>query len=177
MIFSPFIPSRGPLLRLLSRFLECMLLAELLARAAHLQRREMPPLMLDLPLRICMDLYWFVWSYSMVWNRRSRKKRARARVILLVRGSILEVTGYRNASPPTPTSVWYCWRCLCLFWENCVPGHFIGVVFVDSEKMAFLEMFDMYLIVFVIFSQYVVITLLIHQAIIAVTVTDSGDRK
>jgi hypothetical protein len=29
-----------------------------------------------------------------------------------------------------------------------------GVVVVDSEKMTFLEMFDMYLIIFVIFSQY-----------------------
>ena len=35
----------------------------------------------------------------------------------------------------------------------------------------------MYLIVFVILGQYMVITLLIHQAIIAVTVTDSGDRN
>ena len=43
--------------------------------------------------------------------------------------------------------------------------------------MMFLEMSDMYLIVFVIFSQYFVITLLIRQAIIAVTVTDSGNRN
>ena len=50
-------------------------------------------------------------------------------------------------------------------------------LFVDSEKMTFLETSDMYLIVFVIFSQYVVITLLIRQAIIAVTVTDSGNRN
>jgi hypothetical protein len=49
--------------------------------------------------------------------------------------------------------------------------------FVDSEKMTFLENFDMYVIVFVIFSQYVVIASLIHQAIIAVTVTDSGNRN
>jgi hypothetical protein len=35
----------------------------------------------------------------------------------------------------------------------------------------------MYLIVFVTFSQHLVITLLIQQAIIAVTVTDSDDRN
>ena len=44
-------------------------------------------------------------------------------------------------------------------------------------KMKFLEIVDMYLIVFVIFSQYLVIALLIHQAIIAVTVTESGNRN
>jgi hypothetical protein len=43
--------------------------------------------------------------------------------------------------------------------------------------MTIQEMFDMYLIVFVIFSQYLVIALLIHQAIIAIMVTDSGDRN
>ena len=43
------------------------------------------------------------------------------------------------------------------------------------EKMTFLEISDMYLVD--IFSQYLVITLLIHQAIIAVTVTDSGNRN
>ena len=53
----------------------------------------------------------------------------------------------------------------------------VGVVFFYSEKMTFLEISDMYLIVFVIFSQYLVITLLIRQAIIAVAVTDSGDHN
>ena len=38
----------------------------------------------------------------------------------------------------------------------------VGVVFFDSEKMMFLEYFDMYLIVFVIFSQYFVITLVVQ---------------
>ena len=46
-----------------------------------------------------------------------------------------------------------------------------------SEKITFLEIFDMYLFAFDIFNQYLVITLLIHQAIIAVTVTDSGNRN
>jgi hypothetical protein len=41
-----------------------------------------------------------------------------------------------NADPPPPRDVF-------------------GVVFVDSEKMTFLEIFDMYLIIFVIFSQHV----------------------
>ena len=61
--------------------------------------------------------------------------------------------------------------------KKCVPGDVLGVGFVDSEKMVILEVVDMYLIVFVIFSQSVVIILLIHDAIIAVTVTDSGDRN
>ena len=64
-------------------------------------------------------------------------------VILLIRGSILEVTDYGNA-PPQP---------LC---------GVVVVVFFDSEKMTFLEIYDMYLLVFDIFSQYLVITLLIQ---------------
>ena len=60
-------------------------------------------------------------------------------VILLIRGSILEVTGYRNALPQPLCGV-------------------VGVVFFVSEKMTFLEIVDMHLIVFVIFSQYLVIT-------------------
>ena len=43
--------------------------------------------------------------------------------------------------------------------------------------MTFLEIVDMYFFVFDIFSPYLVITLLIRQAIIAVTVTDSGNRN
>ena len=65
--------------------------------------------------------------------------------------------------PPTPPPC-------ALMWS--VPAGFFF-----SEKMTSLEIFDMYLIVFVIFSQYLVITLLIRQAIIAVTVTDSGNRN
>ena len=63
-----------------------------------------------------------------------------------------------NADPPPPRDVF-------------------GVFCFDSDKMTFLDIFDMYLIVFAIFSQYLVITLLIHQAIIAVTVTDSDNRN
>jgi hypothetical protein len=83
-------------------------------------------------------------------------------VLLLIRGSILEVTGYRNAPHrphPNPYVV------LLVF------------VFLIMNKMMFLEFVDMYLMIFVIFSQYLVIALLIHQAIIAVTITDSGDRN
>ena len=36
------------------------------------------------------------------------------------------------------------------------PPRVVLRCFFDSEKMALLEMFDMYLVVFVIFSQYVV---------------------
>jgi hypothetical protein len=68
-------------------------------------------------------------------------------VILLIRGSILEVIGYRNAPPSTPTSV----RCC----GACPQGIFL------SEKMTLLEISDMYLFVFDNFSQYLVITLLI----------------
>ena len=53
----------------------------------------------------------------------------------------------------------------------------LALFFCDSEKMTFLEVFDMYLFVFDIFSPYLVITLSIHQAIIAVTVTDSGNHN
>ena len=82
-------------------------------------------------------------------------------VILLTRGSIFEVTGYRNVPPPNPCA---------MLWS--VPA---GAFF--SDKMTLLENYDMYLIVFVIFNQYLIITLLIHRPIIAVTVTDSGDRN
>ena len=37
------------------------------------------------------------------------------------------------------------------------PPRVVLRCFFDSEKMAFLEIFDMYLVVFVIFSQYLVI--------------------
>jgi hypothetical protein len=51
------------------------------------------------------------------------------------------------------------------------------LLFLYFEEMTILKCSDMYLIVFVIISQCLVITLLIHRAIIAVTVTDSGDRN
>jgi hypothetical protein len=92
-------------------------------------------------------------------------------VILLIRGSILEVTGYRN--PPNPCVVilvLFFW-----FWDNDVPGKYLGVGFLDSVKLTFPDTFDMFLLAFDIFSQYLVMALLTHQAIIAVTVTDSGN--
>ena len=58
-----------------------------------------------------------------------------------------------------------------LFRENDIPGKYLGVGFADSVKWTLLVFFDMHLIVFDIFDQYLVITLLLYQAIIAVTVT------
>jgi hypothetical protein len=81
-------------------------------------------------------------------------------VILLIRGSILGVTGYRNA-PPNPCA---------MLWS--VPAGFFC-----HEKIMFLEISDMYLFVFDIFNQYLVITLLIQPGKIAVTVTDSGNQN
>ena len=57
----------------------------------------------------------------------------------LIRGSILGVTGYRNAPPPTPTPVRCCGACL--------QGFF-------SDKMPSLDIFDMYFIKFYDFSQH-----------------------
>ena len=55
-------------------------------------------------------------------------------VILLIRGSILEVIGYRNASRPPPQP-------LCDVVERARRVFF-------SDKMTFLEISDMHLLVF-----------------------------
>jgi hypothetical protein len=68
--------------------------------------------------------------------------------MLLIRGSILEVTGDRNA-PPHPNP--------CAMLWSVPAGDFLS-----SEKVTFLETSDMHLFVFDIFSKYVVIILLIQ---------------
>ena len=79
--------------------------------------------------------------------------------------------------PPHPNP---CVVLLALFFDSdkmTFLDIFLVLFFYDSDEMMFLGIFDMYLIVFVIFSQYLFITLLIHKANMAVTVTDSGDRN
>ena len=64
-----------------------------------------------------------------------------------------------------------------VFWENDVPGKYLGVGFVDSVELIFLEMFDMYVVVRGICSQFLIIIWLINNAVIAEMVTDSGNRN
>ena len=55
------------------------------------------------------------------------------------------------------------------------PGKHLGVGFVDSVELTFLDFVNVHLVVFDNYNQYLIITLLIYQAIITVTVTDSGN--
>ena len=48
--------------------------------------------------------------------------------------------------------------CIGSCWTQPLCG-VVGVAFLDSEKMMLLDNFHLYLIVFVVFSQYFVITL------------------
>ena len=48
---------------------------------------------------------------------------------------------------------------------------------VACDKIVFLYMVDMYLMVFAMLSEYLMIALLIHWSIIAVTVTDGIESK
>ena len=48
---------------------------------------------------------------------------------------------------------------------------------VHYDKRIFLGIADMYLIMFAVCSEYLVITLVTYQAIVAVTATDSSDHN